>query len=279
MAEETTINSLQGLVEVVLKINKQFHGQVWWRGQKHFNMLLRPSVLREEVISRGGYQYEQSVTTRFMQKAPSRCEAIPDKSNYFEWLLLMQHHGLPTQLLDWTESPLFACYFAVNAEDFPFQDGALFALSPYSLNEQQVGEPDMLLPTHQKVAQLVRKPFTKQIRKDVDRVVGILPAEIDIRVMMQLSVFTVHGSCKPLEEYTNSDLYLRKFRIPGNNKKQMREELKFMGVHEANLFPDLDHLANETKILRFKPPERMIDIWDGILPLVVDKPMDTNPST
>lgn len=40
----------------------------------------------------------------------ARC---PEEDQYFEWLALMQHHGAPTRLLDWTRNILVAAYFAV----------------------------------------------------------------------------------------------------------------------------------------------------------------------
>jgi len=248
--EEILIKDLESLVKVVIEVKNHFQGQVWWRGQGCYGWKLSPSVVRNN----GGYEYEQNAIFRFKQRAPSRYPNTPADSDNLGWLFLMQHHRLPTRLLDWTESPLFAAYFATaKDEKTKDDDGALFALSPYLLNQKQVGVYGVLSPNDGRAVLAAKKAFDRGA-KDVNYVVGILPSEVHIRVMVQLSVFTLHGSGLLLDDLPDKDSFLFKFRISRESKDDLKGQLKFLGVRESNLFPDLDHLANETSALRFQPP-------------------------
>jgi hypothetical protein len=257
--EKEKITDLISFVNVVDEVNKRFEGQVWWRGQSNISWNLLPSIYRIN----GGYEYERNIINRFKQRAPSRNQNTPGADDDFSWLFLMQHHGLPTRLLDWTESPLFACFFAVENMDNNDCDGAIFALCPYKLNFNQVNISGVLLPGDGIAKRAINQAFS---RPDyVSYVIGILPYEMHIRIMVQLSAFTLHASDRPLDDMTDSEDYLLKFLIPKEAKVHLKEQLKFLGVRESNLFPDLDHLAEEIKALSFRdPPKPESTINSGI---------------
>lgn len=146
---------------------------------------------------------------------------IPPSSDW-EWMVLAQHFGLPTRILDWTENPLVALYFAIEEVE-PAQDGLLFAY------RHGVAEIDIESGTD---------PFGI---RDIE---FLRPPHLDQRVIAQQSVFTV----EPLghaEAGDKSDI--RHWYVSVHHKHDIRRELSKLGITESSLFPGLTSLAAEIR--------------------------------
>ncbi|MCB5383968.1 FRG domain-containing protein [Blautia glucerasea] len=59
----------------------------------------------------------------------------PQPYDRASWLTMMQHYGLPTRLLDWSESPLVALYFALSEKKDDI-DAAVWIMNPMKLNKK-----------------------------------------------------------------------------------------------------------------------------------------------
>ena len=114
------------------------------------------------------------------------------------------------------------------------------------INQNQRGQKGVLLPDNGSNFELIQRSFSNTA-KDFDGVVSISPPEIDIRMMAQLSSFTLHGSGKSINNLPNSENFLINFIIPSDSKEKISKELKYLGVRKSSLFPDLEHLADEIK--------------------------------
>ena len=254
---KTPITDVPSLNEAISEAKSEFSGQVWWRGQRDYAWPLQPSLFRTQK------EYdERSGVLRFQQRAVSRHRDVPLASDRSNWLFLMQHYRLPTRLLDWTESPLIAAFFACEIDEchlrypasIPDPDGALFALSPYKLNENQAGKLGLLMPEDEETTAAIAPAFDEDAEQ-VDKVIAVRPAEVDVRLMVQISEFTLNGHDVALEALDHSDDFLIKFRIAQQSKLQLREELKFLGIRLSSIFPDLEHLAEEIRDIAFKKPD------------------------
>src|SRR6266568_4511480 len=129
----TSVGDLVGQLRANLAA-AQLTVPIWYRGQSNTAWHLDPKLLREQNPS------ETHLLNRFKQSATLLLTKHPESE--FEWMFLMQHHGISTRLLDWSESPLVALYFAIASERNVQIDGALWILLPTILNEKSNYKPD-----------------------------------------------------------------------------------------------------------------------------------------
>jgi type I restriction enzyme M protein len=118
------MNEIQSIEEFVTEVSK--NSDVFFRGVPDKDYKLIPSIGRDEKTSIESLtKIETGMLKQFKLRAMPFLNYQP--SNDWEWLMLGQHHGMPTRLLDWTSNPLTALYFAClgNADT----NGAIFSIS------------------------------------------------------------------------------------------------------------------------------------------------------
>jgi hypothetical protein len=114
MLEQYSIRSVLDYLSILRDID----GPNIFRGQSNEAWSLIPSLGRWHNIL-DGYEnwrvFEEDVLLRFKKYAVQYLSKEP--KNDLEWLIIGQHHGLPTRLLDWTKNPLKGLFFAVEDEN------------------------------------------------------------------------------------------------------------------------------------------------------------------
>lgn len=151
-------------------------------------------------------------------------------SNDWEWLILGQHYGMLTRLLDWTSNYLVALYFACS-NDFSV-DGAVYLASGLEKLEPEV----------------VRDPF------NIPKCFYLAPRHISPRIAAQSAYFTV--SRDPLEPLKVSHNYFNpsepeietsnaRIIIRSGAKLHILNQLRRINIGSASLFPGLDGLAKQ----------------------------------
>lgn len=175
-------------------------------------------------------------------------------------LALMQHHGAPTRLLDFTKSPYVAAFFAL--ED-ALGDAAVYALNTPALwSAAPPFDPSL---TRDNIDPRAAGNFERYFLPNRWPLVWIgEPTEMDQRLVAQSGLFVVPGQLhKPLDEllagYGSSTPMLVKLVLPLAVRAQAMQALYRMNVTNASLFPDLDGLARSTAYELEVVWERLLD--------------------
>lgn len=217
---------------------------VWFRGHADKTWDLKPKLFRTGNEIRPIDEAE--LYGEFVRRGGTIAPTLaPDLHAYF----VMQHHGVPTRLLDWTASAFTALYFALRHTT---TDAAVWAINPLWLNSQTVGRYGLVDPTIDPVAAAFRvdilwasmdAPSPNPLLS-----IAIRPSWVSPRMFAQRSMFTLHGATDiPIEQYRfiNSESPLCRIVIPHRHREHVLVGLRACGITETAVYPDLDGLARE----------------------------------
>ena len=193
-----------------------------FRGHANAHWNLIPAAWRQGeagLDSETEFKIWKRMARRFVQQQP-----LSD----VEFLVLAQHYGIPTSLLDWTTNPLVALYFAC----LPVQDG----------RGNEIVSDGAVIQFNTTKFYTISKPETVSLYKEArPRPILLDTAFMNARTLAQDSLMTLH--CKGEKPISATHI----LSVPHNIKTQVRIALQLFGVSETRIFPDLTVAAQAFK--------------------------------
>lgn len=239
------IRTIDELLQFVNGLYQKHGLRLWYRGVDDASLSLVPSIQRSEKR----LEKERYITNDFYIRAKQILNNPPEKHNYAAWVSIMQHYGLPTRMLDWSQSPLIASFFASETYQTTYDmDAGIWILAPDILNEQE-GFGRCIFPIDADTSQEMLLPAFKHTHHNpalVDKILACHSTEKNLRMYYQQASFTIHNSLRRLEDICDENT-LYKIIIPGYRKDYFINSLRVFGMTEGFIYPDLDHISNDLK--------------------------------
>lgn len=212
----------------------------WFRGHREVAWDLIPSALRFSDLQKRNAALD--LMPDFRRVAEIKLDRPPYPNENLKWLQLAQHYGIPTRLLDWTESATFALYFACDPSNGVDEDGIVFMLNPQNLRPAMPQKARSPMDGNSEAA-LVEKYLRLDGREQPRSRLGTMainPVWNSERLMLQRGVFTLHGSRRFALDNKQAPSLVG-VPILSEMKPRLRRELARIGVDEMTIFPELEH--------------------------------------
>lgn len=242
----SNVSSIPDLLEALERDHGTYEGSLWFRGHAHADWGLLPGYLRLTAPPS-----ESTLLKRFKQSAAMLLDRDPKDS--FDWMFLMQHYGLPTRLLDWSESPLVALYFAViDSISTNDHDAALWVLRPSELNREaniEDAHEKFFIPSFDDVElqnysleSLASGPKRAKLKP-----IATIATRNNPRIQAQLGVFTIHHLDDSAIESIGDQSHVARYTIPKASRATIQRQLALLGFSKFTMFPELSSVGDNIK--------------------------------
>lgn len=201
-----------------------------FRGQRKYWPLL-PSLSRnnhpDKILA-----IERKLLQSFKKEGKICLHTVPETD--WDWLVVGQHHGLPTRILDWSYIPYVALWFALRKHAHDDSEPEVWVLKP---------SKDDIIENLQK-----SRPFqgnrTKLFNTDFK-----IP-----RIREQDGCFTLFKYIEkssigfvPLEENTRLRKRIERIRIAKYAAPIILDQIEKKGIKESIMFPNIDEVARSIR--------------------------------
>jgi hypothetical protein len=262
--EHKKISSLKELREFIQNFENRYSksegSDIWFRGESKTSYKLIPSLHRS--VSKGMTHKEMvdlelKALEIFKEAQPEITKSLTD----WEILFYMQHYGIKTRFLDWTESARVALFFAVSGWNPNAGNCRLWLLNPSLFNYVMIKDERVLTPK-------VENGFVDYLTtgKELTSAFALFPPTIDPefnnRIRAQKGCFTVHY----LENSTHIndliwdidfnistgffdlelkyDCVLDGVELLPNMYEEVKQYLSSNDITYKSIYPDIEGLSN-----------------------------------
>jgi len=284
LSDASSLSPVTRYVYVINEIAKRIgvdpngeKNKLFFRGQADIDWRVEPSIFRDNYLS-----IEHDIIRSSISRNPE--EFVNEK--YFTQLTKLQHYGLPTRLLDVTHNPLVALYFAcaketkksLNDKGIETEvacDGAVYIsyanpVLPESMETQvlsYIAQTDLSRIGFNALVETLKNDI-----KGLDSQLGTNSYESMLRfirnhfvlsdmnherIIRQSGAFLLCGCInfeKKYDDYkiskASADIeseFAWKISIDADEKDSILDELDFLNINEATLFPELEHQLSYIK--------------------------------
>jgi hypothetical protein len=199
-----------------------------------------------------------------------------------EKLTLLQHYGAATRLLDWTDSPYIACFFACN--DLSHEDACIWAVNEANIIHHTNNYVFSKLSDFEKIVPItytVPHKRTLHIHAGDDNVFNYLagknvkeiwqwaPHHRNLRIDNQQGLFLaaedLESGFEQCLKYTLPKNDIKQIIIPASEKLCAMQDLRYMNINYATLFPGIDGFIKNISL------DTLYDLNDENVPIVEGK--------